>query len=94
MIVKVAGFNYGKTGIGESRSRALGHRPDATVVRGMLFLPEASDLKPQAASLHDVLGRKLMGLHSGANDVGALAPGVYFIRETQAQAVRKVVIAR
>jgi hypothetical protein len=37
-----------------------------------------------------------MELRSGANDVRALAPGVYFVREAQAQAqvVRKVVVTR
>jgi len=39
-----------------------------------------------------------MVLHPGVNDVSGLSPGVYFVRETQAQAqaqaVRKVVIAR
>jgi len=45
--------------------------------------------------LLDVSGRKVLELHPGANDVRALAPGVYFVREAQAQAqaqaVRKVV---
>jgi len=72
----------------------------ATVIRGVLFLPEASSHKPQAASLLDVGGRKVMDLLPGPNDVRALAPGVYFVREAQAraqaqaQAVRKVIIAR
>jgi hypothetical protein len=41
-----------------------------------------------------------MNLKPGANDVRALAPGVYFVREAQgqaqaqAQAIRKIVIAR
>jgi len=39
-----------------------------------------------------------MELLPGANDVRALAPGVYFTRETQAQAqaqaIRKIVITR
>jgi len=37
-----------------------------------------------------------MGLKPGANDVRALSPGIYFVREAgaQAQAVRKVVVAR
>jgi hypothetical protein len=29
----------------------------------------------------DVSGRKVMDLRRGANDVRALAPGVYFVRE-------------
>jgi hypothetical protein len=46
----------------------------------------------------DASGRKVMDLKPGANDVRALAPGVYFVREAQAQAqaqaIRKVVVAR
>jgi hypothetical protein len=58
-------------------------RPDlsATIVSGVLSLPEASSPKPQAASLMDISGRKVRDLYYGANDVRALAPGVYFIRE-------------
>jgi hypothetical protein len=39
-------------------------------------------------------GRAVMALHPGLNDVSRLAPGVYFIREAQAQAVRNVVIQK
>jgi hypothetical protein len=44
--------------------------------------------------LLNVTGRKVLDLKSGANDVRALAPGVYFVREAQAQAqaVRKIVL--
>ena len=49
--------------------------------RGVLYLPGASSLKPQAASLMDASGRRVIQLHAGANAVRALAPGVYFIRE-------------
>ncbi len=70
----------------------------AAIVCGVLFLSEASSRKPQAASLSDISGRKVMDLKPGANDVRALAPGVYFVREVQsqaqAQAIRKVVVTR
>ena len=48
------------------------------------------------AALLDVSGRGVLDLHPGANDVRALPPGVYFVRmaEAQAQAIRKVVVAR
>jgi hypothetical protein len=69
--------------------------PMPTVVRGVLFLSEASSRKPQATSLLDNSGRKVLDLHPGANDVRALAPGVYFVGEAQAQAqqqaIRKVI---
>ena len=68
------------------------------MARGVLFLPQATSLRPQAASLMDASGRKVMDLKPGANDVRALVPGVYFVREAQAQAqaqaIRKVVVAR
>jgi hypothetical protein len=59
--------------------------------------PEQADvlrkLARQAASLLDISGRKVLDLKSGANDVRALAPGVYFVRE-EPQAIRKVIISR
>jgi len=68
-------------------------------VRGVLFLSEAASREPQATSLLDVSGRKVLNLKPGANDVRALAPGVYFMRqassvEHQASSVIKVVVAR
>jgi hypothetical protein len=73
-------------------------RVTPTIVRGVLPLAPALGRKLQATSLLDISGRKVLDLHPGANDVSRLAPGVYFIREAQAQAqaqsVRKVVITR
>jgi hypothetical protein len=69
-------------------------------VRGVLFLPEASSRKPQAASLLDAVGRKVMELQAGANDTRALVPGVYFVRQEphvvgfDRQGVRKVLVVR
>ena len=81
--------------IEESRMPASAEFPEAsTIARGLLFLPEATSRKFQAASLLDISGRKVMALRSGPNDVRALAPGVYFVRKAQAQAVRKVVLLR
>jgi YVTN family beta-propeller protein len=79
------------------KPQVAGPQPVATVVRCVLFLPEATSLKPQAASLLDISGRKVLDLSPGANDVRTLAPGVYFVRsavggERSAAAVRKVVI--
>jgi YVTN family beta-propeller protein len=71
-----------------------------TLIRGVLWLPSASSHKPQAASLMDATGRKVMNLKPGANDVRGLAPGEYFMREVpqapsaKPQAVHKIVIAR
>jgi hypothetical protein len=88
------------TGIEEKTGTSLSGSGGGTIVRSVLFLPQASSLGPRAASLLDISGRKVMDLRSGANDVHALAPGVYFVREQaqtanlKPQAVRKVVIAR
>jgi hypothetical protein len=72
----------------------------ASVVGDILFLPGATSRKSQAASLMDASGRKVMDLEPGANDVRALAPGVYFIRGPKTEdgradaTVRKIVITR
>jgi len=84
-------------GIAEAQRVEDRRHPTTTVVHGVLFLPTASSHKPQAASwLLDITGRKVMALHSGANDVSKLAPGVYFVRGglKHAQAERKVIISR
>jgi hypothetical protein len=71
---------------------------NTTIVRSLLFLPEAVGGKRLAAGTHllDATGRKVADLHAGANDVRTLAPGVYFVREARAraQAVRKVIVTR
>jgi hypothetical protein len=87
------------SGIEESpKPQASSRKPAATVVRGAVWLAPTTSPKPQAASLLDAAGRKVMELHSGANDVSRLAPGVYFVQkaqaQAQAQAARKVVIAK
>jgi hypothetical protein len=71
-----------------------------TIVRSVLFLPEAvgSERSAAGASLLDISGRKVLDLRPGANDVRALAPGVYFVRDepqaasSKPQAVRKIVL--
>jgi YVTN family beta-propeller protein len=72
-------------------------RPQS-IVRGVLFLPPASGVERSASRvLLDISGRKVLDLQSGANDVRALAPGVYFVRQAsnvrrQASSVTKVVL--
>ena len=86
------------SGVQEAGAERLLSGSAGTVVRGVLFVSEASSHKPQTASLLDISGRKVLDLRPGANDVRSLAPGVYFVREAQAQAqaqaVRKVVVTR
>ncbi len=69
--------------------------PEVTILRGVLFLPEARGEKREArGELLDISGRRVLDLRPGANDVRALAPGVYFVREQPAASVRKVVLTR
>ena len=77
---------------GSRLQQTSGHSSTATVIRGVLFLPEASSLKPQAASLLDASGRKVLELHTGVNDASRLSPGVYFVRDESR--TRKVVVQR
>ena len=79
-----------------------------TIVRGVLFLPRdmtgkqglyrasprSEGLSLFSATLLDASGRAVMPLRPGANDISALSPGVYFVREEQTQSVRKVVVTR
>jgi hypothetical protein len=84
------------TAVAEQPTTPRDVQPFATVVRGVLSLP--SSLAPRPASLFDMTGRAVMSLRPGTNDVSHLSPGVYFVREAQAQAqaqaTRKVVITR
>jgi len=68
-----------------------------TIVRGVLNLQVGSrQHSAYRAELLDINGRKVLDLRPGANDVRALASGVYFIRSNEAQAptqtIRKVVL--
>jgi hypothetical protein len=85
-------------GVEESlKPQASNHKPGPTIVRGVLSLP--SSLLAANSSLLSIDGRKVMDLAPGANDVRALAPGVYFVRQAsdvkrEASRVTKVVVAR
>ncbi len=92
------------TGIEESANdewRMMNDRSmTATIVRGVLFLPEASSVKRGASCvLLDITGRQVMELRPGPNDARHLSPGVYFLClassvERGASSVRKVIIQR
>jgi hypothetical protein len=74
----------------------------ATFINGVLVLEPANGAgRPATGALLDISGRKVMDLQAGANDVRALAPGVYFCRLMGDTAscerppvVSKVVVAR
>jgi hypothetical protein len=63
-----------------------------TVVRGVLFLEARGGKREARGELLDISGRKVLDLRPGANDVGQVAPGVYFVHRQSAAA--RVVIAR
>jgi hypothetical protein len=86
-------------GIGAGTVPPARSKPLASIVRGVLFLPD--DRRPgtgDRTALLDIAGREVLDLRPGANDVRSLAPGVYFVREepqavnSKPQAVRKVII--
>jgi hypothetical protein len=92
-------YRLTRPGVEEAMSNERGTpNISPTIVRGVLLLP----VSPFTihTSLFDMTGRQVMALKPGANDVRALAPGVYFVREARtqgqahAQVVRKVVVTR
>jgi hypothetical protein len=81
------------------RPQATSPKPTATVVRGSLLLQEHSTQNTgRRAELLDITGRRVLDLHPGANDVGRLSPGVYFVRavsrKLSAASCQKVVLIR
>gem|GEM_PF-1946869 len=93
------------TGVEESiKPQASNPKPFSAIVRGVLFLPKMetvpSGTVPIFAALLDATGRRVQALRPGANDVRALAPGVYFVRaepsavSREPSAITKVVVAR
>jgi len=69
-----------------------------TFVRGVLNIANGSSTSSSPSWLLDISGRNVLVLHAGANDLSKLSPGLYFVREAQAQAqaqaVRKVIVQR
>ncbi len=88
------------TGIEEEANGPVLANPEpvTTITNGVLRLPAATRGRPAATSrLLDITGKEVMKLHSGPNDVHALAPGVYFIPLVSADGTAtpaKVVITR
>jgi hypothetical protein len=90
-----------QSAVGEAslKPQASSFTPSVTIIRGVLFLPAL----PFAVhpSLFSLSGQQVLDLHQGANDLGGLAPGIYFVRwgaavsgVRSASPVRKVVITR
>jgi len=76
-------------------------RRAATIIHRVLMMGDQRNQTGDRTELLDISGRKVMDLVQGANDVGRLVPGVYFVREQPASSiqhsgtsVRKVVVTR
>jgi hypothetical protein len=72
-------------------------KPNPTIIRGVLNLQSATCNLQSEIALLDISGRKVLDLKPGANDVGRLAPGVYFVHSTvvnRQSTITKVVVSR
>lgn len=69
--------------------RAMNSLP--TVVSDVLLMPQGGQ-QSAISELLDAGGRRVASLHPGPNDARSLAPGVYFVRQTEK--VSKVVLIR
>ncbi len=77
----------------------VAHKPTpATIVRAVLRMPESA-IRHSSFALLNCVGRKVMDLQPGENDIRHLSPGVYFVRPAssvvrQASRIRKVILTR
>lgn len=62
----------------QTRPTANGSRLTASLVRGVLTLPQSRAPRP-APLLVNAVGRSVLALKPGLNDVSRFAPGVYFV---------------
>jgi hypothetical protein len=90
---------YDLTGVEDPArgGRAKAGPEAATIIRGALRLP-VSPLTIHF-SLFDMVGRRVMALQPGANDLSRLSPGVYFVRgqgpgRSERGVVSKVIVTR
>jgi len=89
-------YRTSRPGVQESSPRLVADSHLTAIASGVLVLGTAGSGQQTGyrAGLLDAAGRRVMSLQAGANDVSLLVPGVYFVREAQAQAVRRVVITK
>ena len=64
-----------------------------TIIRGVLRMPEPA-IRHSTFVLLNCVGRKVMDLAPGENDVRHLAPGVYFVRDETTARSAKILIQR
>jgi hypothetical protein len=90
----VALHYYDATAIQETPNAERRTLNGPTVVRRALNLQSAIYNLQSEIVLLDISGRKVLDLKPGANDVSHLSPGVYFVRDAQVRATRKVILSR
>jgi hypothetical protein len=92
--IRAAVFPRLTGGVEEACGVQIPRHRSQTVVRHVLMLPPGPMLREY--HMLDISGRRVMVLKPGANDVRALAPGVYFIRlDTPGfRSVKKAVVTR
>ena len=89
-------YRTSRPGVQESALYLVADSHLTTIARGVLMLGTAGSRQQTGyrAELLDAAGRRVMSLQAGESDVSLLVPGVYFVREAQAQAIRRVVITK
>jgi len=80
-------------GVAETPNAELRMPNVPTIVCGELLLP-GSAIRHSTFALLNSVGRMVMDLASGPNDVGSLAPGVYFVRQDGVPEAARVLVVR
>lgn len=80
------------TGIEATPPAVHDERQGVSVVRGVLVLQASGVGREASRVLLDANGRRVLALKPGANDVGRLASGVYFVRAGTGRAEPVVVV--
>lgn len=85
----------------DSEGVAESHKPQTrsprlqpTLVHDILYVRQSANSETNSGILLDAAGRRVLNLSPGVNDVGRLAPGIYFVRAVGAAVSRRVVKVR
>jgi hypothetical protein len=83
----------GSTAVADSRKREARRTTSGTlVVRGVFRLADTGPHAGRHAALLDVAGRLAIGLRPGANDLGGLRAGVYYVVGAEEGAPARIVL--
>jgi hypothetical protein len=69
-------------------------RGSATVIRSVLLTGDGSSTSSGPNWLLDATGRRVLKLLAGANDLGQLSAGVYFVRRPDVAVTDRIVVVR